>query len=873
MLSCKPGKHIQEGEFLVNKVEIENENDSIDEEDISAVIKQQPNSKWFGFWRFKLGAYNSIDTAKMNAKIEKKEKRIEKKNEKKKERVYKVNKRRIARARKKYKRKVERYLKRDKDTSYLSAEFNPKYYYPKTYSKTFREWVRFSIGEPPVILDTNKTNATSKQMEIYLRKQGYFYAHVTDTTVYDSTKRFAKVTYRINTGKPYVVDTIIYLTDNKLYIKHIKGTATNRSVALRKTVSKIEEGMLLSSEVLDDERSRIAKSLQDDAQFGANKSLIYYEVDTTLGNYKAALYIGVKKREVTLPDGTTTKKPLETYKVSKVFFHLNDTTYFKGDFYDHLQNKGLRDVKDAKNRFYLLDTARMFEKQEYPKIIYNGRMFIKPKVLDRQNFLEHGHYFKDYYVSRSFERLNSLGIFRNITPEVTEDFDTEGNYVRVDYYLTPSKRQYFKIEPKATHSSSVLGVSASINYINKNLFRGAERLQVDFSGGFQYQPPLTSSDNENQNFGFNTYEFGPTVSLTLPTLFPFKPPKRAYPETEFKIRYNFQNRPEYLRHQSVASMAYIFYEVHKSRRHQYSPLVLKINQIETSDEFQQRIEDLNDEFLKNTFIDNFTLGSNYTFKFTNEPLISATHQSRFNFIGKIDIAGNLLRLAKVGSNNTNSEGSYTIAGIPYTQFFRADADFQYHYWLDKENTSSVNFRFNAGVGVPYGNSPTLPFDYSFFAGGSNSVRAFPARSLGPGAFLDTINSASRIGDFRMLGTFEYRFDIVSFFEGALFADFGNIWLLKKDSLRTNGELSDEFFNQIALGIGVGVRLDLSIFVFRFDVGFPIHNPAIPKGGRWLWDRGGPQYDQYKSYQDQYSDAVNLRDPFQPTFNIAIGYPF
>lgn len=878
--SCKPGKHIQENEFLVNKVEVDVDHGKIDEDELSTVIKQKPNSKFIGFWRFKLGAYNMVDTSKMNASHEKKEKRIERKNEKKKEKVIKKNKKRIAKARKKYDKKVERFLKKGKDTSVLKAEFKPYYYYPKDYSNTFREWIRYSIGEPPVILDTNKTNATSNQMEIYLKNQGYFYANVVDTTIYDTTKKFAHVIYKVDPGKPYIVDTIIYKFDpaysenkKELFIKHIEGNASNKSVVLRKLISKIEVGMLVNTEILDEERSRIALSLRHDAFYEANKNVVYYEVDTTLGNYKAALYIGIKKRTVKEPNGKEYQKLLTTYKISKVNFYLNDTTYYKGNFYQRLLDNGFTDVKDSKNRFYLLDTIRMFDTMPYPKVIFNGRMYVKPKVLNRVNFLEYRNWYQEYYLTRTFERLSDLGVFRNINPVVTEDFESGGDSVKVDFYLTPSKRQAFKIEPKATHSASVLGVSASISYTNKNLFRGAERLQVDFSGGFQYQPPLTSSDKENQNFGFNTYEFGPTVSLTLPTLFPFKPPKRSYPETEFKLQYNYQNRPEYKRHQSTAAISYIFYEVHKSRKHQFSPLEFKINQIETSTEFQNRINELDDEFLRNTFIDNFTLGSSYTFKFNNTPLIRKDHQSRFEFVGKINIAGNLMRLANIGKKNQDENGSYTVAGIPYSQFFRAEADFKYNYWLNKENTHSINFRFNTGVGVPYGNSPTLPFDYTFYSGGSNSVRAFPARSLGPGGFLDTINSASRIGDFSLLSTFEYRFDIISFFEGALFADIGNIWLLEPDDLRENGELSNEFFNQIAVGIGAGLRLDLSIFIFRFDVGFPLHNPALPKGGRWLWDRGEAPYDLYKQIQEDYSSTVKLRDPFAPTFNIAIGYPF
>lgn len=871
--ACNTSEHVTKGEYLVDKVNIKINNDSVKSETLRTVVKQTPNSKFLGFWKFKLGAYYAVDTAKMNERIEKKKARLERKNERKKGRVIKRNKRRIKRARRQYQRKLDRYRKRDKDTSELEPRFNPVYYYPKQYSNTFREWLRKEVGEEPVILDTNKTNKTVDQMELLLKKLGYYYATVTDSTKLDTADNEAAVNYYVKTGQPYVIDTIIYEDDRQVIIKHINGTADNRSVALRKTTSKIDTGMLLNSKILDQERSRIAKSLLDDAFFGANKKLIYYKLDTSLGNYKAALHVGIRKRTIDPPNGKKYKKVLSTYKVSAIYFHLNDTSFYKENFKEKIEEQGYLGVKNSNNRFRLLDTAQMFKDKPYPKVLYNGRMIVKPKTLDHQNFLEYENWYKDYYVTRTFKSLNDLGVFRSITPVVTEDFDSKGNLVRVDYYLTPAKRQSFSIEPKATHSNAVLGVSASVNYVNKNLFRGAERFKFDISGGFQYQPPLSSSDNEQRNFGFNTFEFNPSMSLTIPTLLPFNPPKRSYPNTKFLLSYNYQDRPEYKRHKSTAAMSYIFYEVDKSRKHQFSPITFSINQIETSDAFDQRINELNDEFLKNRFIDHFVLGSEYIFKFSNFNLITPDFPHLFEFTGQLNFAGNLMRLANVGKGNTNDNGSYTIAGIPYAQFFRADADFRYTTRLNKKNTHSMNYRLQAGIGVPYGNSPSLPYEYSFYAGGANSIRAFPARSLGPGAFLDTINTASRIGDFRLTGTIEYRFDIISFLEGALFTDFGNIWLLEEDSLRANGALSKDFLSQISLGFGVGLRLDFDFFVFRLDVGVPLHNPTVPKGGRWIFTRGNDAYDQYKSIQSQFSDKVRLRNPFRPTFNIAIGYPF
>ncbi|MCK7531281.1 MAG: outer membrane protein assembly factor [Marinilabiliales bacterium] len=39
-----------------------------------------------------------------------------------------------------------------------------------------------------------------------------------------------------------------------------------------------------------------------------------------------------------------------------------------------------------------------------------------------------------------------------------------------------------------------------------------------------------------------------------------------------------------------------------------------------------------------------------------------------------------------------------------------------------------------GIAIPYGNSIDIPFEKGFYGGGSNGMRAWPLRYLGPGAY-------------------------------------------------------------------------------------------------------------------------------------------
>jgi outer membrane protein assembly factor BamA len=171
----------------------------------------------------------------------------------------------------------------------------------------------------------------------------------------------------------------------------------------------------------------------------------------------------------------------------------------------------------------------------------------------------------------------------------------------------------------------------------------------------------------------------------------------------------------------------------------------------------------------------------------------------------------------------------------------------------------------AGIGVAYGNSATLPYVKQFNIGGSNSVRAFSARSLGPGSYKipDSVAAKSFIdqaGDIKLEVNSEYRFPIVSILRGALFIDAGNIWLLQEDPARPGSQFSSKtFLDEIAVGTGFGLRLDLSFFILRFDIAFPLRVPSLPQGERWV------------------TNKINFGDPSwrknNLALNIAIGYPY
>jgi len=168
-------------------------------------------------------------------------------------------------------------------------------------------------------------------------------------------------------------------------------------------------------------------------------------------------------------------------------------------------------------------------------------------------------------------------------------------------------------------------------------------------------------------------------------------------------------------------------------------------------------------------------------------------------------------------------------------------------------------RIITGVGIPYGNSLQLPYIKQFFAGGTNSIRAFRSRSIGPGYYQDTVSRSflpDQSGDIKLEINSELRAKLIGIVHGAIFIDAGNVWLFRKDTLKPGGEFTGEFLKQLAIGGGVGLRFDISFLVVRFDVAFPFRRPYPPN---WVLNQ------------------VNFNEPAwrrqNIVYNLGIGYPF
>ena len=218
------------------------------------------------------------------------------------------------------------------------------------------------------------------------------------------------------------------------------------------------------------------------------------------------------------------------------------------------------------------------------------------------------------------------------------------------------------------------------------------------------------------------------------------------------------------------------------------------------------------------------------------------------------------------STDTTGSSFYTLTGVRYAHFLKFDNDLRHYRVLGAH--SNLVARVAAGVGIPLTNLNVLPFESSFFVGGANGLRAWRARTVGPGSNSAPLVAFDRIGEVRIEGNIEYRFDLIGYLEGALFVDLGNIWYLEEEPQRPGSGFDADFLSELAIGTGVGLRLNFDFFLVRFDLGLQTKDPSLTPGERWIFqpkDRYEQTVSELNGSPTTYKPGLNL--------NLGIGYPF
>jgi outer membrane protein insertion porin family len=676
--------------------------------------------------------------------------------------------------------------------------------------KGFRHWLRTKVGQPPVLFSQVDLQYNAEVLQSYSENHGYFKTR----TASDSTRRGKKASaeYIVKPGRQYMIRNVMFPDDSSRISEVIARSK-------RRTVLKPGEGYDLDK--IKTERERIDARLKEKGFYYFSPEFLKVQVDSTVGKYEVDLKLLVKEEA---PD-----EARNVYKIDKITIFPNysirtDTISFdKEDVIQH-------------NDFTIIDSAKTFN----------------PRIFDRTLYFKKGDIYNRTDHNLSLNRLVNMGTFKFVKNEFRLS-DSIPNTLNAFYFLTPLPKKAIRVEVTGkTNSANFTGTELNVNWSNRNAFRSAELLTISAFGGMEVQI-------SGQNNGYNVYRVGSQVDIVWPRfVVPFrtKTPGGFVPKTKATIGYEFQKRMQlYALNSFKTSFGYLWKE---NIRKEHELNVTQINYVSpngVTDLYKQQIEEDETGTLEKVIEKQLIFGPTYSFTYTNT--MRKRKLNTFYYKGSVDVAGTIAGL--VSGANVKKGDTIKIAGVPFSQFVKFENDFR-HYFRLSDNSQLVS-RIIVGTGLAYGNSSSLPYIKQFFIGGTNSVRAFRARSIGPGTWKDTISAflPDESGDIKLEFNTEYRAKLFSIVHGAVFVDAGNIWLLNKNPNKPGAEFTSKFLNQLAVGTGVGLRFDLSLLILRTDLAFPLRKPYLPDGQQWVIDDIDFGSGSWRK--------ENL------IFNLAIGYPF
>ncbi|WP_317124567.1 BamA/TamA family outer membrane protein [Winogradskyella sediminis] len=734
--------------------------------------------------------------------------------------------------------------------------------------RNFNAWLK-RTGEAPVIYDEDQTIKTAKNLRKYYYSKGWFNNQVTYDVEKDSNK-YAKVTYKVTKNKPYILDSLRPVISSSaidsVYPKFIKSTL-------------LKKGEQFDEQNYENERERINTYLRNTGFYHFGQDYIRFEMDTIGTNHKVHTDLIIANRTIRGDDSTTTT-PFKIYKIKEVNIYTDDN--FNNRF------KAISDTTTYKG-------INLYSKE---------KLKFRPKALTDAVFINEGDHYSDLARSRTSRYLNDLQMFRYPNIDFIEnEADTS---LIANIFLEPKKKYSLSFDPEINTSNiQTIGFSFSTGLKIRNVFRGAETLEI--SGIAAIGASKTRNDLEDSFFDIN--EFGGNVRLTIPRLFsPFNTdkiiPKYMSPSTVLNLSATSQQNIG-LDKQAISGV--YSYNWYPSKTVTNTLELLNINfvkNLNTSNYFgvytnsfsslNTIAQDINyigddeslfdsslsnsyapaDIFINNVLEGNTSLTSNDDDYVTvnnieerkerlteNNLIVSSSFDyikdKRKNifdndfsvFKMRLELAGNLLSsISSVAGATKNDAGNYEVFGVAFSQYIKTEIDYVKYVDLGRQNV--LAFRSYAGIAIPFGNSNSIPFAESFFAGGPNDNRAWTAYNLGPGSSQSTneFNEAN----FKIHLSAEQRFSLFGAFQGAIFVDAGNIWNVL-DNVTDEGATFTDFnsLKDIAVGSGFGIRYDFDFFVLRFDIGFKTYDPSLDENKRW-----------FKEYN--FKNAV---------YNIGINYPF
>ena len=719
---------------------------------------------------------------------------------------------------------LEQYVRQTPNKRFLGTNFYV-WAYNLANPQKHNWWNDFKrkVGEEPVLLDLSLTHKSAQNLQTYMDSRGYYSSSVSYEI--DTTRRAkrAYVTYRTHQGEPYRISNISYDFRDRQLAPIIESDTAQ---------SLLKVGGIFDIPTLDKERERIAQYLNNRGYYNFSINNIEYRVDTLAGNRTANVRMIIKPNIVGYDErGRAIMGNNEIFRIKEINV-ITD--------YDPA-------IAEADYRKTLIDTTHF----EGLNIVSQGKPNVRPAVMHTAIPMTPNTIYDASRVDRTYSEIMSLGYFKSARiafEEIPRGTDTTyvhyagedrkpysprsfeniaENNLRCYILCSPTLKQGFNVELEGSTTSSFYGLSATVGYQNRNLFRGLETLNASLTFGYEYMKGKHVARRRAN-------EVGVAVGMQFPRFItPFHIATRNInmPRTKLELSFNYQDRPYYRRDLSRVSWTYSWRSLNGRYHYQLRPL--DINWINVGYIDNDFFSSLENEYLRQSYLTQAIVGlsASYTYNNQNKHIGGNATLLRANF----ESAGNLLNLVESIFSEKTSNGDYEILGVRYSQYVRGDISLSRKIVLGER--TAVAGRVFAGVGVPYGNSSALPFDRLFYVGGSNSMRGWTPRTLGPGNTpAQNTPYPVQMGDMRLEANLEFRFPIWGMFNGATFFDLGNVWYLGGDrqDIPTDGIFRwNEFYKQLGFNTGIGLRVDIKFVILRLDWGVQLHNPNMPEGERWI----------------------------------------
>lgn len=813
LVSCNSTKHVTEGELMLNENYIFIDSLKTKSADLQKYILQKPNPRFLGLpialYIHNIGNHNKPKTPIKWAK------------------------------------------KNPLSYNFVKTIFSEKQ--SIAYANSFIKLNNWFLNyDEPEIINEIKVNRTAENLWAYYKTQGYFRSSVNSKINRDSVSKKASVVYYITKGKATILDTIKFKIDSPI-LDSIYKTAGVETF--------LKTGDQYKDVTFRNEANTIVKLFRNNGIYHFSESALGFYVDSTRTDNKTNVEFLISAERLIEENGLYVEKPFKVHTIKEINV-ITDYSFTKkgGMIKDSIFYKGIKFLA-------------------YNKLRYN------PKYLAQSIFLKPEGVYKDTLSNLTRTHLKSLKNFKS-SNIVYSSIPGSDDKLKMDIFLTPLEKFTLGLETELTHSNiRNIGSSAKFSVTNRNTFKGAELMKMSFLGSWF---------NSNNGPG---WEIGADVSIEIPRfVFPFGisklVPKEMSPRTLFSLGSSFQKNigldrqtfsfltdykwqfnqkktiqleilnTQYVQNLNIGS----FFNIYSSEFNNLNA-VAKIYFNDTNKVLGLPNEAIsfmntvtNDTSFKTSNSNDYNTATNILNRYniiTSDFLIpiiaySYTYNNQLSFkdnnfsFFKVRLAnsGNILGLL---SKNTNTNNKKTFLDIPLAQYFKTDIEYK-KFW-NFGNNSVFGVRTFLGAIITYDNSD-IPFTKSYFAGGSNDIRAWQTYELGPGS--RNTGLEYNTGSFKFLSSVEYRFDVFSRLKGALFVDAGNIWDISGSSLVDKDSRFTGFnsLKDIAVGSGFGARWDFNFLILRFDIGFKTYESYLDNN-KW-----------FRNYN--FANAV---------YNVGINYPF